>query len=219
MDENKIHIWYTLIELQQNDFSFEILYNNCSDQNIDFWPGDEVGHLEKMTPVSEASIQLQANDLTQIVYKLLNVPGLAGTLPSINGAFEEGSLSSLDERDFDGINVGLPDFKEHLVSWCKNNKQLFAAHKFDVGQTNSSEAVDFTLVENATVCVCRPIATNQKLIERGLEFISKMLDKGLISYADKYTGWCLPAFFLLKAQPHQPLDATGNKAMIKEHLK
>ena len=197
-----MHIWYTLIELQQNDLSFEILCNNCSDQHIDFWPGDEVGHLEKMTPVSEASIQLQANELTQIVYKLLNVPGLAGTLPSINGAFKEGSLSSLDERNFDGINVGLPDFKEHLVSWCKNNKQVFAAHKFDVGQTNSSDTVDFTLVDNATVCVCRPIATIQKLIERGLEFISKMLDKGLISYADKYTGWCLPAFFLLTAQPH-----------------
>ena len=69
------------------------------------------------------------------------------------------------------------------------------------------------------MCVCRPIATNQKLIERGLEFISKMLDKGLISYADKRTGWCLPAFFLLKAQPHQPLNTTGNKAMIKENLK
>ena len=74
-------------------------------------------------------------------------------------------------------------------------------------------------MENATVVFCRPIATNQKSIERGLKFISKMLDKALISYADKYTGWCLTAFFLLKAQPHQPLDATGNKAMIKEHLK
>ena len=162
-----------MIELQKHDLSFEVLYNNCSDQNIDFWPGDEVGHLEKMTPVSKAPIQMQANELTQIVYKLLNVPGVAGTLPLINGAFEEGSLSSLDERDFDGLNAGLPDFKEHLVSWCKNNKQLIAAHKFDVGQTNSSDALDFTLVENATVCVCRPIATNQKLIERGLELISK----------------------------------------------
>ena len=217
MDEKKMTVWYTLIELQKNDLSFEILFNNCSDQNIDFWPGDEIAHLEKMTPVSEASIQLQTNEFTQMIYKLLNVPGVADTMPSLKGAFEEGSLSTIDERDFDQLNVGLPEFREHLVSWCKTNKQLFAAHKFDVGQTTSSDAVDFTLVQDATVCVCRPIATNQKLIERGLEFISKMLDKGLISYADKYTGWCLPAFFLLKAQPYQALETTGD-AMVKEQI-
>ena len=149
----------------KNDLSFEVLFYNCSDQNIDFWPGEEIAHLEKMTPVSEDSIQLQSNVFTQMIYKLLNVPGLAATLPSINGAFEEGSLSSIDERNFDQLNVGLPDFKEHLVSWCKNNKQLFAAHKFDVGQTNSSDEVDYTLVENATVCVCRPIPTNQNSLK------------------------------------------------------
>ena len=138
-------VWYTFIELQESDLSFEIPYNNPSDQNLDFWPGDEIAHLEKMTAVSEASIQLQTNEFTQMIYKLLNVPGVADTVPSMNGAFEEGSLSSTDERDFDQLNVGLPEFKEHLVSWCKTNKQLFAAHKFDVGKTTSSDAVDFTL--------------------------------------------------------------------------
>ena len=133
-----------MIELQKDDFSFEVLYNNCTDQYIDFWPGDEVGHLEKMTPVSEASIQLQADELTKMVYKLLNVPGIAGTIPYLNGAFDEDTLESLDERDFDDMNKGLLEYKDHLINWCKTNKQLFAAHKFDVGQTNSSDAVDFT---------------------------------------------------------------------------
>ena len=45
-----------------------------------------------------------------------------------------------------------------------------------------------------------------------------MLDKGLISYADKRTGWCMPSLFLLKAQPHQKLDATNPNAMVKEKL-
>ena len=39
----------------------------------------------------------------------------------------------------------------------------------------------------------------------------------VISYADKYAGWCLPAFFLLQAQPYQPLETTGN-AMVKEQI-
>ena len=94
------------------------------------------------------------------------------------------------------MNIGLPEQRDHVINWCKTNKKLFAAHNFDVGQTNSSDAVDFTLVENAKVCVCKPIATNQKLIERGLTFISKMLYKGLIYYADKRTGWCMPSFSL-----------------------
>ena len=33
-----------------------------------------------------------------------------------------------------------------------------------------------------------------------------------------YIGWCMPLFFLLKAQPHQKLDATNKKAMLKENL-
>ena len=56
MDGKKMTVWYTFIELQESDLSFEILYNNPSDQNLDFWPGDEIAHLEKMTAVSEASI-------------------------------------------------------------------------------------------------------------------------------------------------------------------
>ena len=119
-----------------------------------------------------------------MVYKLLNVPGIAGTIPSLNGAFDEDTLHSQDERDFNDMNIGLPEQRDHIIKCCKTNKQLFAAHKFDVGQTNSSDAVDFTLVENATVCICKPIHTNQKIIERGLTFISKMLEKGLISYAE-----------------------------------
>ena len=94
LDGKKMTVWYTFIELQKNDLSFEILYNNPSDRNLDFWPGDEITHLEKMTAVYEALIQLQTNKFTQMIYKLLNVPGVADTVPSLNGAFEEGSVST-----------------------------------------------------------------------------------------------------------------------------
>ena len=40
MDEKNLHVWYTLIELDE-DLSFEVLYNNCSDQHLDFYPGEE----------------------------------------------------------------------------------------------------------------------------------------------------------------------------------
>ena len=105
--------------------------------------------------------------------------------------------------DFSQINCNEnePQLRINLIDYFKTIPSVFSTSKYDIGCTNDSEIIHFSVVTGATPQNCRGIPTSPALLDRANDMIQGLLDRGCIDYSPSNNCWKAAMFFVLKSPP------------------
>ena len=214
-DINILHVWYQLCEFDDKGQT-QILYVNRSPDLIFISPGELVCHAEKMFSISEKALTHYGTEFDRHIYHVLKFPGDDSEKPmSLDNFFIDS-----DERKIDFSNPPCQgndlELNEYMKNLCIKYKNIFSTSKFDIGDTDSNEAISFSLASNASPVQEKPYPVNLKLHEKALKFLSTLLDLGIFRHADADCQFASPAFFLLKSPILDQMENYDQDNIVKQ---
>ena len=193
-----LNVWYQLCEFDKEGKT-QIFYVNRSPDLVFILPGEIVCHAEKMFSISEKAITHYGSEFDRHIYHVLKFPGDDSEKPmSLDNFFIDSDTKKIDfsKPPCQGNDLEL---NEYIKNLCIKYKDIFSTSKFDIGDTDSQDAVSFSLISDASPVQEKPYPVNLKLHQKALKFLSTLLNLGIFRHADQNCQFASPAFFLLKS--------------------
>ena len=206
----EMFVFYQLIEFKQN--ATEVLFTNTTQEYMYFTKNEEIAHCEMMDCLAKSLIQNNGDDMIRCLYHTFQLPKPVGTIPTVSELFlhEEVDDPTL-KINFETINCPSndPEMRKFFIQFCKSLPEAFSVGKYDIGVTNDSEIIHFSVVTNATPQNCKPIPTSPALLERATDMVQNLLSRGLLTHSPPNNCWKAAMFFVLKKQSPDQQDDQG----------
>ena len=203
-DPKEMRVFYQLVEFRNGSFSLN--YQNTTEDYIYLQEGDEIANAEMVDCLAQTVVKA-SDPCLNLVYHTLCIPKSVAVTPTVSQLFlhetPEVGVEQTPAVDFSQINCNEnePQLRINLIDYFKTIPSAFSTSKYDIGCTNDSEIIHFSVVTGATPQNCRGIPTSPALLDRANDMIQGLLDRGCIDYSPSNNCWKAAMFFVLKSPP------------------
>ena len=218
-DPKEMRIFYQLVEFRNGTFSLN--YQNTTEDYIYLQEGDEIANAEMVDCLAK-TVVMASDPCLNLVYHTLCIPKSVAVTPTVSQLFlhetPEVGVEQTPAVDFSQIdcNENEPQLRINLIDYFKTIPSVFSTSKYDIGCTNDSEIIHFSVVTGATPQNCKGIPTSPALLDRANDMIQGLLDRGCIDYSPSNNCWKAAMFFVLKSPPlSERLEAVNAIDMAK----